>query len=150
MMEYITRKKLFSIVICFLISLILFKLCSYIGNIDLHRAITGNTLIFFVTSIAGTMLILAICKVIEEINFLNKLLEYIGNKSLFIMVIHNYLLLNNLLLNISTRSIENENVALFVATILLIIIVILISCPLEPYVNKCIKRISEKIVKTWS
>ena len=81
--EYIKNKKIKYSEIVFLLSINVIA-CFINGRIELLELRLNNIILYFISSITGTMFIIYMSKKISD----NKILEYIGRNSLVIMCAH--------------------------------------------------------------
>lgn len=116
--------------------------CFINGRIELWELRLNNILLYFISSITGTLFIIYACKKICN----NKLLEYIGKNSLIIMCTHQ-IIIELIYKYISIKEYTG------IASILLFIVVILIEIPILNLVknNKwIIGKINKKEVKLYN
>lgn len=122
--NYIKNKKIKYSEIIFLLFINVIT-CFINGRIELWELRLNNIILYFISSITGTMFIIYTCKKIKN----NKLLEYIGSNSLIIMCTH------QIIIELISEIISIKEYTAGIAPILLFIVVILIEIPILKFVN---------------
>lgn len=135
------QNRFFMALLGFLLISVNIVLTQYNGVIDLHYVQIDNILLMFLLSFTGSISIIFISALISPKFIIGKVLSLLGRKSIFIMLVHEYLLVNRIIADIlNIFSIDNFFIqivlVLFVSTVLAILFV--------PFLTKCINWIINK------
>lgn len=122
--NYIENKKVKYSEILFLLFINLIT-CFINGKIGLWELRLNNIILYFISSITGTIFLIYTCKKIKN----NKLLEYIGINSLIVMCTH------QIIIELISKITSIKEYTTGIVPILLFIIVILIEIPILKFVN---------------
>lgn len=91
--------------------------------------------------LTGTFGFICLCRLFEKVEFVKKCLTFLGVNSLFIMVTHNYLYINDGITYIVRLIVGNNNLAIVVSYILLLAVEIILCCFVAPIYNRFIDRL---------
>lgn len=120
-----------------------FIFASSSGNIDWRFMKLGNIFIMFLLSVSGSVGILFICSVIENCSkIISDFLNLFGRNSLFIMIIHNYIIIDLLFIFFMDFWCNVSYIVRFIIVLLLMYILTLL---FGRYFTKMIKVIKKVI-----
>lgn len=129
-------KSYYIIALCGLTVLLLYK---FTDPTDIHYMKVHNSIVVFITSISGTILVLEISKLLKRFTKLSSALEYMGRHSLFIMVTSEYLMIQDVISGMC----DILSVPLYAKTV----IVVLILCLVEILITMCFEQICNQIIR---
>lgn len=116
-------------------------IANYIVEVDLHNMELGLWPLFILSMLTGTFGFICLCSLLEKVEFIQKALAFFGVNSLFIMVTHNYLCINDCVKYIVDIVIDNDNLTVVVLFVALVIIEIILCYFVSPVYNRLISRI---------
>lgn len=124
-----------------LLLLVNLVVAAYIGEVDIHHMELGIWPLFIISMITGTLGFICLCRLLEKVAIIRNGLVFLGINSLFIMLTHNYLYINDGAAFVAGLMTDNSNLQIAVSFLLLLAIEIILCYFVAPIYNNFIKRI---------
>ncbi len=123
-----------------LLLLVNMVIVNYMGKVDFHYMELGVWPLFLVSMLTGTFGFICLCRQLEKFEPVKNGLVFLGVNSLFIMVTHNYLYINDGITYVVGLIMKDTNLIIAVSFVLLLAVEIVLCRFVVPIYNKLIGR----------